>query len=98
MMSEDTKRALDLIRPIAKELHIEISADRNFLYLNDMAIGISCNSTYATLMEFIGYVFVRYFAKDRGVRFTPAVREKITRYWFDQDKLRIFKAIAEGTK
>ena len=54
-MTNDTERALKAIEPIAKILNIKVSADAFFLYCNGQAIGISCNSTYATVKEFLGY-------------------------------------------
>lgn len=58
-MTNDTKRAIEIIEPMAKELKIEVSADDRLLYCNGQAIGISCNSTYATINEFLGYAFLR---------------------------------------
>lgn len=54
-MTQDTQRALDMLRPIAYQLGIQISADDEKLYCNGQAIGIGCNSTYATIKEFMGY-------------------------------------------
>lgn len=60
-MTEDTKRAIEAIDPIAKELKIKVTADDSFLYCNGQAIGIGCNSAYATIKEFIGYVFATVY-------------------------------------
>lgn len=60
-MTEDTKRAIEAIEPIAKELHIKVTADDSFLYCNGQAIGIGCNSAYATVTEFIEYAFWHYW-------------------------------------
>lgn len=88
-MSTNTQRALEIIKPMANELKMAVDADDKFLYLDDIAIGISYNSTWATLMEFIGYVMVReYTQRFRGVWFADRQEEKIKRYWFTKDQLR----------
>ena len=85
-MTDDTRRALEAIAPLAKELNVTVSADHNFLYCNGQAIGIGCNSTFATLMEFIGYLMVKVYAKDllqlRGVKLTSEFVSVIKRYWY----------------
>ena len=55
-MTEDTRRALQIIEPIMQELGVEVETTDKpcCLYLDGQAIGISCNSTYATVMEAIG--------------------------------------------
>ena len=91
-MSKDTERALEIIKPIADELNIEISADDKILYVNDMGIGISCNSTYATVMEFIGYLIaVKYDPKFRLVGLTDKQRGQIKRYWLSSAQLSKLK-------
>ena len=55
-MTQYTKRAIEIITPIANELNLKVSASDRFLKVSrhnedDVYIGISCNSTYATLME-----------------------------------------------
>lgn len=85
-MTEDTKRALEIIEPLAKELRIEISADNSLLFCNGQPIGIGCNSTWATLMEFIGYAFLMVWAKDKSVPVRGAVLERIKRYWLSKDQ------------
>ncbi len=91
-MTPDTERALEIIRPIAYELNISVSADDKRLYIDDpyegeMAIGISYNSTHATLMEFIGVLVLRH-ARDRQWELTPKQEERIKRYWISMDALR----------
>ena len=85
-MTDDTRRALEASAPLAKELTVTVSADHNFLYCNGQAIGIGCNSTFATLMEFIGYLMVKVYAKDllqlRGVKLTSEFVSVIKRYWY----------------
>lgn len=89
-MSEDTKRALDAITPIADALNIRVSADDTFLYLNGQAIGIECNSTWATVNEFIGYAFCTTWIKDKCVKIPEQLKERIRRYWFSPEQLEIF--------
>ena len=95
----DTERALEAIRPIAKELHIKIDADGNFLYCNGQPIGIGCNSTYATIMEFVGYVFATVYAHDRieahGEKLPREVADRIKRYWFSKDQWAKIQALRE---
>ena len=87
-MTDDTKRAVEALKPLMRELKIEISADKYHLYLNDQAIGIDCNSTWATIMEAIGYVFQTQYVKDfrrlkEGTKKDLAVN--IKRYWRKED-------------
>lgn len=70
-MTDDTRRALEVIEPIAEILGIsEVRADNKFLYIDGHAIGISGNSTYATVMEFIGVCTIRYCRKFRELNLT----------------------------
>ena len=96
-MTPDTERAIKIIEPIAKELNIKVSADDKRLYVDDpyfgeTAIGISGNSTYATLMEFIGVLVMRH-AMDRYWELSKKQQETIKRYWISMDALR--KAVEE---
>lgn len=92
-MSEDTKRALEIIKPMADELSIKVSADDRFLYCNGQAIGISCNSTYATVMEFIGYVLVKEYGKWH--RLSDKVIREAKQYWVSP---ALMKKIQEGSE
>lgn len=90
-MTNDTRIAMEKIAPIAYELNIEVSADDKFLYCNGQAIGISCNSTYATINEFLGYAFLNmcrreYRFKDCGEDKT--VTEAVKRYWISNAMLK----------
>lgn len=80
-MSNDTKRALEIIAPMANELHIQIAADQYYLYCDSQAIGIACNSTYATIMEFVGYL-VFLWAADREIKLPKEIDKRIKRYWY----------------
>lgn len=91
-MTEDTRIALEVIRPLAAHLNIEVDADNKLLYCNGQAIGISCNSTYATINEFLGYAFLRMC--NREYRFRDSIeeaqmlQEDIKRYWISDDVLK----------
>ena len=94
-MTDDTKRALEAIAPVAKELNIRVEADDKFLYLNGQAIGIGCNSTWATVNEFIGYAFCTTWIKDKCIKIPRNLNERIKRYWFSPEQLDQFYK-AEG--
>ena len=84
-MTEDTRRALEIIKPMAKEFNIKVDADDKLMYINDPylgrhAIGICFNSTYATLKEFIGVMIYR-FSRDRSLDLTEEQNKTIQRYW-----------------
>lgn len=88
-MTDDTKRALEGIEPMAKALNIQVRADNRFLYLNGQAIGIGCNSAYATINEFIGYAFLTVWMKDKYMycELSDELRDRIKRYWFTPEQL-----------
>lgn len=90
-MTEDTKRALEVIAPLAKELHIQVDADNSFLYCNGQAIGIGCNSTYATLNEFVQYVFWYYWKKWKSEKMPDIVRKTIQCYWFSDAQMEMWR-------
>ncbi len=93
-MTDDTKRAVEILRPIMEELRIPMEATNSRLVLRDDAIGIECNSTWATVMEAIGWLFLKAYAQD----FRPSVskemdydlREDIQRYWIKRKILQKF--------
>ena len=93
-MTKDTERALEIIAPIAKELRIEVTADDTFLYCNGQAIGIDCNSAYATIKEFIGYVFATVYKHDvfdmHGENVPAKVMQRVKSYWFTNEQLAMF--------
>ena len=62
-MTEDTKRALKIMEPIASVLEIDVDAYGNILFLDSQAIGIGLNSTYDTVMEMIGWIFLERYCK-----------------------------------
>ena len=91
-MTIDTQIALGVIRPLAAYLNIEVSADDKLLYCNGQAIGISCNSTYATINEFLGYAFLRMCEREYRFRDSieeaQALQEDIRRYWVSDAVLK----------
>ena len=93
-MTSDTKQALEIITPMAKALNIKVTADDSFLYCNGQAIGIGCNSTYATIKEFVGFVFATVYKKDvfdiHGEALPPKVLARVKKYWFTHAQLQKF--------
>ena len=89
-MTNDTRIALEKIRPIAYELGIRVDADDKCLYCNGQAIGISCNSTYATVCEFLGYAFLHMCGKEYRFKesATSEVKEAVKRYWISAEMLK----------
>lgn len=82
-MTPDTERAVFALKPLCDALHIEIWADENRLYMNGQAIGISCNSTWATLMEAVGYIYLKCYDREfrRGTLKPSEINLGIKRYW-----------------
>lgn len=81
-MTEDTKKALEAIKPVAKILCIDVMAEGEKLYCNGQKIGIACNSTLATVLEFIGYAFITVYCKNRFCKVTKNIRSAVERYWY----------------
>ena len=87
-MTNDTKRALEIIEPIAKELNVEVSADDNLLYINnDGGIGITFNSTRATVLEFVGWLIVYYDGVWRDLKLTDEQQQIIRQFWYSQAEI-----------
>lgn len=80
---------------MAKELSIEVTADDTFLYCDGQAIGIGCNSTYATIKEFIGYVFATVYKHDvfdmHNEALPAKVLNRVRTYWFTKAQLEKFR-------
>ena len=90
-MTEDTRRALEIIAPMAKELDIEVKTQGsygNYLVCNGQYIGIADNSTFATIMEFIGYVFATVYKHNvfdtHGETLPPKVLNRVKKYWVNK--------------
>lgn len=87
-MTKDTERALEAIMPIAKVLNIKIDADDSLLYCNGQAIGIGCNSTYATINEFLAYAMIWLSKHEYRFKEIPAGYASILkRYWLSKEQL-----------
>ena len=87
-MTEDTKKALEIIGPMAKELNIDIAADDHCLYCNGQAIGIACNSTYATVKEFLGYAMIWIGQREYRWKVPEKFASEIRRYWISKDQMK----------
>lgn len=98
-MTNDTRIALEKIAPIAYELNIDVKADGSFLYCDGQAIGIGCNSTYATINEFIGYAFLKMCEREyrykEGLEEAKDLQQAVKRYWFGKAQLEILSRIKE---
>ena len=86
-MTIDTEIALDIIQPICDLFDVEVEADKDFLYIKTYdykpaIISISCNSTYATVMEFVGYMILVYGERFRDLKLSPE-QEKIIKRSFN---------------
>lgn len=90
-MTEDTRKALEIIKPIADELGIKVNADEKILYVDDIGIGIAWNSTRATLFEFIGYLIEKYGDVFREIGITEDQKKDIERYWVSAELLKKLK-------
>lgn len=81
-MTPDTEKAMQILQPICDELGFTLSADERVIIICGQKIGISCNSTYATVMEAIGFIFFREFAHGfRPHDLSGETYEAVKRYW-----------------
>ena len=87
-MTNDTRIALEKIKPLAYELNIDVRADDNFLYCNGQAIGIAYNSTYATIVEFIAYAMNDICCKEYRFNMPQELEKAIKRYWFSKEQMK----------
>ena len=85
-MTEDTRKALLAIAPVAKELNIEVLAGEKCIFCNGQAIGISYNSTYATLLEVLGYL-THVLADAKGTKVPDAFGKRLRRYWVSEPEI-----------
>lgn len=92
MLSDDTSRAMKAIMPMADALGIKVyfPADRTIMVCNGQRIAIGENSTWATIMEFVGYVFLTRYVKGFPSRFgfskklEAAISAAVKRYLRDK--------------
>ena len=99
-MTPDTERAINAIKPLCDALRIEVAADNARLYMNGQAIGISSNSTWATLMEAIGYIFLECYEREfrRGALDARNVKDNIKRYWLTEYQIKAVKLAEENLR
>ena len=91
-MTKDTEKALEVLRPVGEIMGVELDADDDgFLYCNGQAIGISCNSTYATVKEFIAYCMVKMSREENRYRLTDSLERNLKRYWSGPDAVQEIK-------
>ena len=85
-MTKDTERALEIIKPIAEMVGVEVKADDNLLYINnDGGIGIAFNSTKATVLEFIGWLIIYYDSHFRDLELSDKQLDRIKMFWYSQE-------------
>ena len=85
-MTKDTERALEIIKPIAEMVGVEVKADDNLLYINnDGGIGIIGNSTRATVLEFVGWLIIYYDSHFRDLELSDKQLDTIKMFWYSQD-------------
>jgi hypothetical protein len=81
-ITPDIEQAVKILLPICQELGYQIYADGSVMTIDGQKIGVGCNSTYATVMEGIGYIFYRGYAEGfRPHPISKASEEAIKRYW-----------------
>lgn len=99
-MTSDTERAMEIILPMAKEFNIDVKADFHCLYCNGQAIGIACNSTYATLNEFLGYAMYWMSARNhsRWNQLPEQFEKLIKEYWVSEETLKEWRKHWEGSE
>ena len=89
-MTEDTARALEILQPLLDELGVKAKATDSVLILDNVGIGIGCNSTWATIMEAIGFLFWKRY----NISFRPVdidfqeAKDTIMRYWISSATLK----------
>lgn len=87
-MTEDTRKALEIIRPIANMVGVEVKADDNLLYINnDGGIGIAFNSTKATVLEFVGWLIIYYDSHFRDLELSDKQLDTIKQFWYSQSEI-----------
>ena len=87
-MTKDTERALEIIKPIAKMVGVEVEADDNLLYINnDGGIGIAFNSTKATVLEFVGWLIIYYDSHFRCLGLNDKQLDSIKTFWYSQSEI-----------
>ena len=84
-ITPDIERAVKILLPICEELGYQIYSDGSVMTIDGQKIGVSCNSTYATLMEGLGFLFLRGYVEGfRHHSISQASQEAIKRYWIKE--------------
>lgn len=84
-ITPDIARAVELLKPICDEIGIPITADGSVMTIEGQKIGVSCNSTWATMMEGIGTLFLlEYVNQFRTHEISDETEEAIKRYWLQK--------------
>ena len=99
-MTTDTERAINAIKPLCDALRIDIEADNKRLYMDGQAIGISSNSTWATLMEAVGYIYLQCYDREfrKGTLKEREIKDGIKRYWMTDAEVTASKLAEENRK
>lgn len=99
-MTPDTERAINAIKPLCDALRIDIEADNKRLYMDGQAIGISSNSTWATLMEAVGYIYLLCYDREfrKGTLKEREIKDGIKRYWMTDAEVTASKLAEENRK
>ena len=96
-MTNDTAKAMEVIVPMADILGIDVQADGHFLYCDGQAIGIGCNSAYATVCEFIAYAML--WLSKHEYRYNGTIKrdldKALKRYWCTIDKVKMIRMADE---
>lgn len=84
-ITPDIERAVKILLPICEELGYQIYSDGSVMTIGGQKIGVSCNSTYATVMEGLGFLFLReYRNRFRQHMLSRDTIEAIKRYWIKE--------------
>ena len=88
-MTDDTLRARAAIAPMADALgiRVEFPDDRAIMICDGQIIRIGGNSTWATIIEFVAYVFLTQYVRycpsrvDFSAKVKFVISQGIKRYW-----------------
>lgn len=84
-ITPDIEKAVKILLPICEELGYQIHADGSVMTIGGQKIGVRFNSTYATVMEGLGFLFLReYRNRFRQHMLSGDTMEAIKRYWIKE--------------
>ena len=82
------KNILDKLQPMCNVFGYDCDyvINRNYgqtetLVVNGTRIGCTGNNEYAIMCEFIGYLFIKIWCKDRSFPFRTQIMNYVKRYW-----------------